>query len=107
MTPIRIKLDVTKLDKARFFRAQSGAIYCDLVAFPRREVGRYGDTHVLKQSRQPSETVELPIVGSLVLPPPEGQDNYRPPTRQAPRTASAPPSFEVDGDTAPPPGCSF
>lgn len=66
---ITVKVDVSKLDKARFFRGKPDAsghapLYADLVLVPRREVGRYGDTHLVKQSKKREETVEMPILGS-------------------------------------------
>ena len=53
---ISIKLDVKKLDKARFFAAQSGALYVDLTMFldPDNE-GQYGDHGFLTQSTSKEE----------------------------------------------------
>ena len=45
----KIKIDVTKIDKAAMFRADSGAVYVDCVAWLNREPGRYGDTHKIVQ----------------------------------------------------------
>ncbi len=47
---ISIKLDVKKLDKARFFAAQSGALYVDFTMFldPDNE-GQYGDHGFITQ----------------------------------------------------------
>ena len=66
---ITVKVDVTKLDKARFFRGkpdQSGhaPLYADLILVPRREPGRFGDTHIVKQSKRKEEAVEMPILGN-------------------------------------------
>lgn len=66
---ITVKVDVSKLDKARFFKGKPDAsghspIYCDLVLIPRREIGRYGDTHLVKQSKKKDEEVEMPILGN-------------------------------------------
>ena len=66
---ITVKLDVRKLDKARFFEGKADAqghkpLYADLVLVPRREVGKYGDTHIAKQSKKKDEQVEMPIIGS-------------------------------------------
>jgi hypothetical protein len=66
---ITVKVDVSKLDKARFFRGKPDAsghapLYADLVLVPRREPGRYGDTHLVKQSKKRDEAVEMPILGN-------------------------------------------
>lgn len=66
---ITAKIDVRKLDKARFFEGKADRdghrpLYCDLVLVPRREVGQYGDTHLVKQSKKKDEQVELPIIGN-------------------------------------------
>ncbi len=65
---ISIKLDVKKLDKARFFAAQSGALYVDLTMFldPDSE-GQYGDHGFLTQSTSKEEReqqVQMPILGN-------------------------------------------
>lgn len=69
---ITVQLDVTLIDKARFFTgkvAKDGHTpkYLNLVLIPRREVGKYGDTHLVKQSITKEEReakVEMPIIGS-------------------------------------------
>lgn len=65
---ISIKLDVKKLDKARFFAAQSGALYVDLTMFldPENE-GSYGDHGFITQSTSKEEReqqVQMPILGN-------------------------------------------
>jgi len=65
---ISIKLDVKKLDKARFFAAQSGALYVDLTMFLDTEnEGQYGDHGFATQSASKEERdggLQLPIVGN-------------------------------------------
>lgn len=66
---ITVKLDVRKLDKARFFEGKPDAqghkpLYADLVLMPRKEVGKFGDTHIVKQSKKKDEQVEMPIIGN-------------------------------------------
>lgn len=69
---LTLKVDVRKLDKARFFEGKEDKdghkpLYADLVLIPRREVGAYGDTHLVKQSVSKEEReakVELPIIGN-------------------------------------------
>tara|TARA_R110002096_G_scaffold53218_1_gene138451 strand:+ start:330 stop:746 length:417 start_codon:yes stop_codon:yes gene_type:complete len=65
---ISIKLDVKKLDKARFFAAQSGALYVDLTMFldPDNE-GQYGDHGFCTQSTSKEERdnqLQMPILGN-------------------------------------------
>ena len=65
---ISVKIDVKKLDKARFFAAQSGATYVDLTMFldPDNE-GQYGDHGFVTQSTSKEEReqgVQMPIVGN-------------------------------------------
>jgi single-strand DNA-binding protein len=65
---ISIKLDVKKLDKARFFAAQSGALYVDITMFldPDNE-GQYGDHGFATQSTSKEEReqgVQMPILGN-------------------------------------------
>lgn len=68
---ITVKLDATLIDKARLFvgKEKDGHTpkYLDLVLVPRREVGKYGDTHIVKQSVSKEERekgVEMPIIGN-------------------------------------------
>lgn len=69
---LTVKVDVRKLDKARFFEGKPDKnghkpLYCDLVLIARKEVGQYGDTHIVKQSISKEERenkVELPIIGN-------------------------------------------
>lgn len=65
---INIKLDVKKLDKARFFAAQSGALYVDITMFldPDNE-GQFGDHGFATQSCSKEEReggVQMPIIGN-------------------------------------------
>ena len=65
---IDLKLDVSKLDKDRFFKGAKGT-YCDLTAFIDTEVqGQYGDNGVINQKTSKEEWdsgVKLPIVGNV------------------------------------------
>ena len=65
---ISLKIDVTKIDKARLFAAQSGAKYMDLTMFldPDNE-GQYGDHGFITQSTSKEERdqqVQMPILGN-------------------------------------------
>jgi hypothetical protein len=66
---IKLKIDVKKLDKSRFFQGKEdrnghAPLYVDLVLIPRKEVGQYGDTHMVKQDKKKGETIDLPIIGN-------------------------------------------
>jgi hypothetical protein len=86
---ITVKLDVRRLDKLRFFEGkpdQNGhrPLYADLVLVARKEVGKYGDTHIVKQSKKKDEQVDLPIIGSATERAPYGQSAPAPqPHRQS------------------------
>lgn len=67
-----VKIDVTQIDKSRLFEGKpkgSGEIpkYLKLVLIPRKEAGKYGETHIVKQDSTKEEREagkELPIIGS-------------------------------------------
>ena len=68
---ITLKIDVRLLDKARFFEGKEKnghkPLYCDLVLIERKEIGQYGDTHIVKQSVTKEERAakkEMPILGN-------------------------------------------
>jgi len=65
---ISLKLDVTKLNKERFFKGKSGT-YCDLTAFIDTEVlSKYGDNGTISQSSSKEEReggLQLPICGNV------------------------------------------
>jgi hypothetical protein len=65
---ISIKIDVKKLDKARFFAAQSGAVYVDLTMFLDAEnEGQFGDHGFITQSTTKEERdqdLQMPILGN-------------------------------------------
>ena len=92
---ITIKVDVRKLDKARFFEGKPDKnghrpLYADLVLIPRREVGNFGDTHLCKQSKKKEETVEMPIIGNAT------ERGGAP--QQAPKATTPPPRSQADLD---------
>ena len=65
---ISIKLDLKKIDKARLFAAQSGALYLDLTMFvdPDNE-GQYGDHGIVTQTvskEERDQNVQMPIAGN-------------------------------------------
>ena len=68
---ISVKIDVKKLDKLRFFAANSGATYVDLTMFLDGDSeGQYGDHGFVTQSSSAEERaqgVQLPIVGNAKI----------------------------------------
>jgi len=67
---ISIKLDVSKLDKARFFKGAKG-LYCDLTTFVDTDVtNQYGDNGIITQATTKEERnnkVQLPICGNVKI----------------------------------------
>jgi hypothetical protein len=69
MDIITAKIDVRRIDKSRLFEGKENReghkpLYLDVVLLPLREVGKFGDTHIIKQSKKKGEEVELPIIGN-------------------------------------------
>ena len=61
---LRLKLDVTKLDKTAFFKGKSGT-YVDLVLWANDEPDQYGNTHSVKQDMGKERRGEkTPYVGN-------------------------------------------
>ncbi len=64
---LNIKIDVTKLDKARFFKGEKG-LYLDLTTFLNTDgIGEYGDHGIITQqcSKEERESgMKMPIVGN-------------------------------------------
>ena len=97
---LTVKVDVALIDKARLFTgkvAKDGHTpkYLDLVLIPRKEVGQYGDTHIVKQSVTKEEReakVELPIIGNATE-----RGNAAAAAKSAPKPAAAPkPAVDPD-----------
>lgn len=67
---IKLKIDVTKLDKSRFFKGSKG-IYADLTMFIDTEnVSEYGDNGTITQETSQEERqngVKLPILGNAKI----------------------------------------
>ena len=65
---VNLKVDVSKLDKSRFFKGAKGT-YCDLTAFIDTEkTGEYGDNGTIAQSTSKEERqsgVKMPICGNV------------------------------------------
>lgn len=67
MKTIQLKIDVTKIDKARLFKGQKGT-YLDAVILIRDEVDQYGNNGMIIQSVSKEERengVKGPILGNV------------------------------------------
>ena len=65
---IKVFIDVKKLDKSRFIKGKPDQhghepLYADIILIPRKEIGKYGETHIAKMNKKKEETIELPIIG--------------------------------------------
>lgn len=95
---ITVKVDVRKLEKARFFEGKPDKnghkpLYADLVLMPKNEVGQYGDTHFVVQSKKKEENVQMPIIGSATE---RGGGDKRPAPKPAPKSDA--PQENLDED---------
>lgn len=80
MQSLKLKLDVTKLDKSAFFKGEKGT-YCDLILWANDEPDQWGNTHSVKQDMGKDRKGEkTPYVGNAK---PIGQ--AKPAQRQAPQ----------------------
>ena len=61
---VSIKINVLKLDKARFFKGEKGT-YADLTVFiDPNNPNEYGNNGLVRQSTKKEENVDMPILGS-------------------------------------------
>lgn len=97
---ITIKLDRKLVDRARVFVGKprpDGSIpeYYDFVLIPRKEVGRFGDTHMVVQACTKAEReagLKMPIIG-------DGKEKL--PTNSAPQTRQTPPPADNPDEDVP------
>jgi hypothetical protein len=84
--PIKIKIDVSKIDKLALYKGTKGT-YLDCVAWPSKTTGQYGDTHYIVQelSREKRDAGEKgAIIGNMTVPDDEQRrQEARPVRRQA------------------------
>ena len=96
--PIKIRVDVSKIDKAALYKGAKGT-YLDCVAWPSKTVGQYGDTHYIVQelSRERRDAGEKgSIIGNMTVPDDEQpRQESRPVQRQQKMDEVFPPD---DGD---------
>ena len=66
---LRVKIDVSKLDKTAFFHGKNGAIYCDLVIWENKGgEDQYGNSHSVKQDLGKDRRGEkTPYIGNAKL----------------------------------------
>ena len=88
---ITIKVDVRRLEKARFFEGKPDKnghkpLYADLVLLPKKEVGQFGDTHMVVQSKRKEENIQMPIIGNATERGP--REDTRPAPKAAPKAAA-------------------
>ena len=62
---IAIKIDVTKIDRARLFQGKNGAQYLDATVFVNEEQGQYGDNGMVTQSVSKEER-ESGVKGNIL-----------------------------------------
>lgn len=81
-----LKIQLSKLDKSRFFKKESGELVLDLVMKPTKN-SKYGDSHILVQNQTKEERqnkVNLPIIGNAkVIWSSEGKPSNSAPSRPA------------------------
>lgn len=100
--PIRISVDVTKIDKKFLRRLDDGRVFLNLVAFQLKNgANDRGETHLVKQSFPKDEGPgqDAPILGNLSLPQREEYRNeHTSPKPPAKAPAKADPRDE-EGDS--------
>lgn len=82
--PIKIKIDVSKIDKAALYKGAKGT-YLDCVAWPSKTTGQYGDTHYIVQelSRERRDAGDKgAIIGNMTVPDDEPREQSRPVQRR-------------------------
>ena len=82
--PIKLRLDVTKIDKAALYKGTKGT-YLDCVAWPSKTPGQYGDTHYVVQelSKEKRDAGEKgAIIGNMTVPDDEPQQRQQPQRRE-------------------------
>lgn len=91
---VRLKIDVTKIDKSRLFIAKSGAKYLDATCIPSN--GQFGDTHMIvedvsKEERDAGKKGTIIGNATEIM-----RDNYQ----QAPQRQSEP-EYDMGDDEIP------
>ncbi len=64
---VSLNINVTKLDKTRFFKGNKGT-YCDMTVFIDLDAkDQYGQNGIIKQSQKKGEEADLPILGGCKI----------------------------------------
>jgi hypothetical protein len=101
--PIKIKIDVSKIDKAALYKGSKGT-YLDCVAWPSKTTGQYGDTHYIVQelSREKRDAGEKgAIIGNMTVPDDEPQQRQQSQRQQPSKRESVDDVFTADEDDIP------
>ena len=86
---VELKIDVTKLDKNRFYKGEKGT-YATMTTFINLdEQDQYGNNGFITQKKEKDENVELPILGNSKV---FWNDNREPTEKQM----QTPPAPEYD-----------
>ncbi len=101
-TLIKLKIDVTKLDKNLFFKAKSGAVYADMDFWLNDEDDQYGQCGMIRQDvgaerRKAGEKGNILGNGKMLQPrqpAAQAQSAFKP-------TAQASPAIEDEDDDIP------
>lgn len=101
-TLIKLKIDVTKLDKNLFFKAKSGAVYADMDFWLNDEDDQYGQCGMIRQDvgaerRKAGEKGNILGNGKMLQPRQsvaQAQSSFKP-------TAQASPAIEDEDDDIP------
>ena len=86
---VAIKIDVTKIDKERLFKAESGRVYLDAITFLEDEADQYGNNGMITQqvSKEERESgVKGNILGNVKI---VGQTDSNPSTKIQPAQTGA------------------
>ncbi len=95
MASLKLKLDVSKLDKTAFFKGEKGT-YCDLVLWENDQPDQYGNTHSVKQDMGKDRKGEkTPYVGNAK---PIGGQQQAAPARSADQGGARPPAQTPDDE---------
>jgi hypothetical protein len=79
---VNIKIDVTKLDKARFFKGKKGT-YANIITFIDIDnKGEHGDNGFVTQEKNKDEEIQMPILGNATV---FWQGESQPRQQQAPQ----------------------
>ena len=101
---VSIKIDVTKIDKARLFKGEKGT-YLDLTTFIDTEnLGQYGDNGMISQSttkEERAQKVQTPILGNCKVFFKEYDDNQRYQAPATPAPVGFNDNFDIEGDDIP------